>query len=154
MRPPISADDAVTWAREFYGLLASASLLPSETDRNFKLRADDGRFFVLKISDAASGGELIEAQNQVLDHLSRRLPGRGLSRVVSDSAGRKCVPISRGTSNYGLRLLSYVEGIPVAQYRPHSKALLEAIGGLAGEPRQCSCRTSTIRLFTGGLYGT
>ena len=131
-RPPISCDDAVGYAREFYGLRASAILLPSETDRNFKLHADDGRFFVLKISDAASGTELIEAQNQALDHLNRELPHLGIPRVIPDSAGRKCVPISRAASTYGLRLLSYVEGIPVADCRPHSNSLLEAIGGLLG----------------------
>ena len=131
-RPPVSCDDAVRYAREFYGLVASASLLPSETDRNFKLRADDGRLFVLKISDAASGAQLIEAQNQVLDLLSRQLRGPGISRVIADSAGRKRRSISCGASTYLLRLLSYVEGIPLAEYRPHSEALLEAIGGLLG----------------------
>ena len=131
-RPSISCDDAVGYAREFYGLRASAILLPSETDRNFKLQADDGRFFVLKISDAASGAELIEAQNQALDHLNRELPHLGIPRVIPDSAGRKYVPISRAASTYGLRLLSYVEGIPLADCRPHSNPLLEAIGGLLG----------------------
>ena len=133
MRPPISAEDAVVYTREFYGLRVSATALPSESDRNFKLEAEDGRLLVLKISDAAdSGTGLMEAQNQVLDHLNRELPGLGIPGVIPDSAGRQMVPVARGTSLYGLRLLSYVEGIPVAEYRPHSEALLEAIGGWLG----------------------
>ncbi len=54
MKPPIAAEEVVVYAREFFGLGGSATLLPSETDGNFKLHVDDGRAFVVKISQPSS----------------------------------------------------------------------------------------------------
>ncbi len=132
MKPPIAAEEVVAYAREFFGLGGSATLLPSEADGNFKLHVDDGRAFVVKISDITSGPQLIEAQNETLDFLGRGFPHLRIPRVMAASTGQKWVPISRDGCACGLRILSYVEGIPLADYRPHSGPLLEAIGGFLG----------------------
>src|SRR6185503_16414867 len=79
--PNFSESEASRLAREYYGLSATAQPLPSERDQNFHLKTEDGQEFVLKIANATEQPELLELQNEVLEHLAAHAPDLSLSRV-------------------------------------------------------------------------
>ena len=63
MRPEkltIDPTEAVTWARDRYGLEVSATPLPGEIDRNFLLSRDRTPAWVLKIAPAGANRDEIE----------------------------------------------------------------------------------------------
>jgi Ser/Thr protein kinase RdoA (MazF antagonist) len=103
--PNFTLNDAVTLAREHYGLSAEASVLPSERDQNFTLTgdlvaegraaagADTGRKYVLKIAKSDEPCEVLELQNAALSHLAWSGPHLALPRLVPTSAGAELVTI-------------------------------------------------------------
>src|SRR5436309_15246388 len=69
--PRLTLEAAADVARELYGLVASASPLPSERDQNFLIAAAAERF-VLKVANATEDREMLEAQNAAIAHLADR----------------------------------------------------------------------------------
>ena len=70
--PNLSCDQACKIAQDWYGLMVTAGVLPSERDQNFKLCAEDERTFVLKIANGEEDRSFLEAQNQVMTRLQKR----------------------------------------------------------------------------------
>jgi 4-aminobutyrate aminotransferase-like enzyme/Ser/Thr protein kinase RdoA (MazF antagonist) len=131
--PAFTQDDAVRIAAEVYGIAAAAQPLPGEHDRNFHLRAAAGAEYVLKLSHAAEQREVLDLQNQVLQHLEAQAPALALPRVRATSAGEPIatVPDRDGAPHYA-RLLTYVPGKLLARTNPHPPELLRSLGGLLG----------------------
>lgn len=111
--PHLSLAGAAEVAARVYGVQAEAELLTSERDRNFRLLADDGRAYLLKISNPGDPDEVLELQTACLDHIARVAPERPVPRVLRTLAGRKgdhiVLPDGRRCA---VRLLSYLEGTP------------------------------------------
>ena len=128
IRPPFSPEDARGILASCYGIRAhTVTPLPSELDRNFQLTSDHDERFVLKIAHSSVSQGVLDLQNQTLRHLGeatdlfpRLIPARdgGAVIVISGADGR----------DYRARLLSFIEGIPLRDFRPHSPALLGDIG--------------------------
>ncbi len=107
-------------AREAFGVTATASPLPGELDRNFRLRAEDGSHFVLKLHAPAADRDALALQDAVLEHLSARAPApRLLGSTVVRVDGEERVA----------RLLSWLEGRPWAEVEP-DPGLMEQLGVL------------------------
>lgn len=113
--------------------------LPGERDQNFKcsLPLDRGEVhtYVFKISHPDEEADFLECQQQVLERLSLAFSTAHtrVARFVPDRNGRSVGRIedSAGTG-YLTRLLTWVSGIPLAQYPNHSTSLLTAIGDFLG----------------------
>lgn len=71
--PKFDLNSASRLARDLYGLEASAICLPSERDQNFLLETASGERFVLKMANATEERTMLEAQNRVMDHLSKHI---------------------------------------------------------------------------------
>ena len=69
--PRLSLDEAAALARDLYNINATASSLPSERDQNFKLTAQDGGQFVLKIANPHESLEFLEAQNEAMHRVPK-----------------------------------------------------------------------------------
>ena len=131
IRPPISLDEARAIAEARYGIRpASVEELPAELDRNFLLRAEAGDALVLKIAHGSVSAPVLDLQNKTLRHL------RGTLDVVPDLVagldGADSVTVSASGEQYRVRLLRYIEGVPLSDFRPHSDALLADIGARLG----------------------
>ncbi len=131
-RPPFSIGDAETIAATHYGVVGGAKELPAELDRNFLIEAEDGAR-VLKVSPPGTGDETLLCQNRVLEvlaasELSRVMPALCPSRKGLDLLH---LPGPNGIS-YRVRLLSYLDGVPIARLRHHPAQLLGAVGRLLG----------------------
>jgi 4-aminobutyrate aminotransferase-like enzyme/Ser/Thr protein kinase RdoA (MazF antagonist) len=99
-------DEAERVAREAFGVTATASPLPGELDRNFRLRRDDGTSLVLKLHAPAADRSALALQDAVLEHLAARTAApRLLGSTVVSVAGEERVA----------RLLSWLEGRPWAE---------------------------------------
>lgn len=133
VRPAFTAGDAERIARDQYGVVASASPLPSERDQNYLLNAADGRRFVLKIATTTEDLGVLDLQNQALLHLADHAPALALPRLVA-TTGRMygaLEPDGAGRPHM-VRLLTWVPGRVLADVRPHTPELLRSLGSLVG----------------------
>ena len=130
--PSFDAESAAAIAAEHFGLRASARQLPSERDQNFLLTNNDGEKFVLKIANALEDPALLDAQNAVLKHLAKRVSF--CQRLVASVSGEETVSVSSALGTPHLvRLVNYIEGVPLAEIKPQPNELLRDLGRKLGE---------------------
>src|SRR5690348_15369198 len=108
--PRFSAADAVRIASEHFGVRAAAEPLPSERDQNFLLEWSGGSG-VLKIANSGERREVLEYQNALIRRLAERCPGLRFPQIVGEIAA---------VGPYLARLLSWVDGTPLARVAPHT----------------------------------
>ncbi len=120
--PDVDEEAARRIARDVYGLDATAADLPSERDRNIRLDATDGARYVLKIANARETTAMLEAENAAM----RRLASTGLTAVLIPT--RAGSDIGETPEGHRVRLITWLEGEPLAQARRRSGRLLEDIG--------------------------
>lgn len=108
--PDFSDADASVIAADHYGIRASTRMLVSERDQNFRLTAQDGLRFTLKISNYAEQEEVINFQNHALVHVATVDPSFPLPRVIPALDGQLHSRVERGGETYFVRVLSWLEG--------------------------------------------
>jgi 4-aminobutyrate aminotransferase-like enzyme/Ser/Thr protein kinase RdoA (MazF antagonist) len=121
--PNFSTEQAARLAAQHYNIQATATPLPSERDQNFLLQSETGRRCVLKIANAAEDVAFLDAQYQILGHLTRR----GVDfcqRVLPTHSGD---PIAIEGS-YRIRLFSYINGRPLGAVKHHRDDLRRDLG--------------------------
>ena len=131
-RPPFSCADARRIAASHYGLrVDAAEPLPSELDRNFHLRASDDRPYLLKIAHSSISDSVIDLQNKTLRHLGAAL--ECIPRLIPARSGDETIRAAAADGRvYRARLLNYIEGVPLRDFRPHADDLLADIGSQLG----------------------
>ena len=144
--PRFDAAAAARLARDMYGLDASAASLSSERDQNFLLTTAAGDRYVLKIANAAERREMLEAQNAAMAHVAGRVPfcQRVLPTVSGEMIGVANGPGGAGRagraggagglngSSRFVRLVTYLDGVPLATTRARGAALLDSLGRAVG----------------------
>lgn len=131
-KPAFSLDDAVSIAREHFGIQGSASVLPGERDQNFKL-AGANQSFVIKIANPDTDLSVLELENAAI-----QIAG-GMDTSGSDSFETpKLIRSKAGSSIVVLqdpdkqtcyaRCLSFLPGKPLASFVPQSASLFKEIG--------------------------
>jgi len=146
--PQLAVTEAERLARDVYGLAASASPLPSERDQNFLLisAGDLGTGglgavrYVLKIANATEDRAMLEAQNAAMAHVAdpptrlRRFGGTGrvalCPHALPTRSGDLIAVVPGGV--HFVRLVTYVEGVPLAEVRARTPALFESLGRAVG----------------------
>lgn len=114
--PPLLADGAVADAVErHFGVTGRLLPLVSERDQNFRLQAPDGRQFVVKVTNAAETGVATEFQVELLLHLQQSDTVR-TPDVVRTTSGKLFARIDANGTRHRLRLVSYIEGRPLAEF--------------------------------------
>ena len=108
--PAFSASEAIAIAARHYGVQARVHPLVSERDQNFRLDADDGRRFTLKISNDAESWQVIDFQNQALMHVAETDPSIPLPRVVPALDGQMNCSVEKAGKTHFVRVLSWLEG--------------------------------------------
>ena len=127
--PRFSAADAQRLAQDFYGLSLAAEPLPSERDQNFLLRDGAAARFVLKIANRDEALEFLDLQNKLLRFLAGRDTGLEFPRLIAARSGLEIMPVSAADgSAHFVRLLTWVEGVCLADIAPHSQELLRSLG--------------------------
>ena len=117
--PDISVDEAEAIARERWGIQAVAQPLSGERDRNFHLRAADGREFVLKFANPAEDAGLRDMQIEALRHVAMSDPGLAVPRAVRLPDGAIETPVVHASGVVlRVRLLTWVGGQQLGTARP------------------------------------
>ena len=129
--PGLEEDDARAFLREQNGLEGSLQSLISERDQNFRVRAGDGRQFVFKIAGSREAREVTEFQVAALVYLEKYIDAYGIAlavpRVYRTLDGRSHVEIEIGGSKHLCRVVSFLDGEPLAG-RPPSQHLCRDMG--------------------------
>lgn len=126
--PTLTIQEAEELARDIYGLTVFARELSGERDRNFHLTAEDGRHYVLKLSNAAEDPQVIDLQTKALLHIAEADPTLPVPRVMRTCDGDTEHLLSGPEGEMQvLRMLTYLPGRPLG--RPvGDSVLLRSIG--------------------------
>ncbi len=129
-RPDITSNEAEHAAYELFGVQGSFVELGRQQDRNYRIDAADGRL-LLKVANPAWSPTALAAQGAALGHLARAGLDVPQARPALDGA-----PIAwletRG-ERLALRLLSYLEGVPLSEADYLAPVVVRRLGTLAGE---------------------
>ncbi|MDH3797210.1 MAG: phosphotransferase, partial [Desulfobacterales bacterium] len=130
--PQFTEQEAVAIVKDLYGIQATANPLPSERDQNFRMTAETGSRFVLKIANALEDPTMLDCQNQAMQHLNRHVAF--CPQVVEAKSGHLISETRSATGpTHQIRLVTYLPGIPMGSVKRHSSGLLEGLGRCVGE---------------------
>ena len=135
--PRFTVEEAAAIARDCFGFTVSAdcrpSPLPSERDQNFLVRDGQGRQAVLKIANALEEYTLLEAQNGALRHVAQHAGAALCPQPLGAQDGSTIAAVTGPDGRqHWVRLLSYIDGKPLALVKPHDAGLLADLGGFMG----------------------
>ncbi|MBN2415144.1 aminotransferase class III-fold pyridoxal phosphate-dependent enzyme [bacterium] len=130
--PRFSAGEAAALCSRFYGISGEAIELPSERDQNFKISSSDGSW-VLKIANPAEDQEKIELENRVMHHLNSAGERQICPTIVQSRQGNDIQTVTdlQGKA-FRVRLITFLDGKPLGEVRPHSPELLADLGRFTG----------------------
>ncbi|HMC43926.1 MAG TPA: phosphotransferase [Caballeronia sp.] len=99
-----------------FGMTSSVTPLAGERDRNFHVRRDDGREYVIKFSHPAEQISIADFQAQALEHIEKVAPELPVQRVVPTLGGdRIYVHAQPAQALRVVRMFSYLPGLPLPE---------------------------------------
>jgi 4-aminobutyrate aminotransferase-like enzyme/Ser/Thr protein kinase RdoA (MazF antagonist) len=129
--PTFSAEEAAEVAQRAFDIQASAHPMDSERDQNFRLHADDGREWVLKIANRAEDPAILDMQIQALLHIARVDPQLAIPRVKETSKGALFHEIDGSDGQrFIARVLSFIPG-QLLEDVTVNPALIREVGTMA-----------------------
>ncbi|RMF76358.1 MAG: aminotransferase class III-fold pyridoxal phosphate-dependent enzyme [Chloroflexi bacterium] len=134
MMNAISSQQAVEFARNLYGIRATAQKLNGEYDHNFLLTGDDGAQYVLKLMHPDRERSEIDLQVQMLRHLAARDVGGNVPRVEKTIDDDDIAEVqTRDGKTRLVWMLHYLPHPLLADTQPHDPRLLMSIGQMLGK---------------------
>jgi len=146
--PRLPLDQAAVLALDLYGLPVTATPLPSERDQNIKLTRTDashpagspagqpglkpGMQFVLKIASASQDIAMLEAENEAMARVVAHIPGR-CPTVLKSRNGKSIERTQINGSAHAVRVITWLDGLPMGQVKRHSDGLLMDLGRVVGQ---------------------
>src|SRR5207253_6328197 len=103
-------------------------ILSSERDQNFRLTAAGGDRYVLKVSNRMERRATLDAQNAAMQHAARRVT---CCQRVLPTVGGEPIGVTPG-SGHLVRLVTYLDGIPLAEVASRPPELLDSLGRTLG----------------------
>jgi len=139
-RPLFLNKEILCFLKENYNLNCTFEELPGERDRNYLVSEKGGGLFVLKISNSSETLDFMNVQNDALERISKVMEKGRTPEVCPNINGELLTSVisSKGTSHL-MRLVRYIEGLPMAEYLPHTKDFLNELG------RMCGTVTNTLK---------
>lgn len=125
---PYSTAWAERFARENYALDAHTTQLAGEFDLNFHLQTDGGESYVLKVSPVGADFVALECQIEALKHLANTPLAALFQRVCPTADGQNLLRLADEQGFRWVRLVSYLEGTPLAHHHDRPASFLEEIG--------------------------
>jgi 4-aminobutyrate aminotransferase-like enzyme/Ser/Thr protein kinase RdoA (MazF antagonist) len=128
---PVSPEEAVTLAREVFGVVGTAAPLGSNQETNLRIDGADGHRYVLKIANPAFGHEVLDLQNKAMQHVARARTGLRAPVPVAALDGSDLVRVPIRGSHHHVRLLTFVDGEMLSDAAYLSDGVLGQFGALA-----------------------
>lgn len=137
-RPTFSAQAIEAILKSNYGLEGLITPLPAELDQNFKLDAGDAGLFVVKIANRVHSEEILDFQNKAMGMAALNWKTGKSPQVVQSLAGKlTCTVDDTNGTPFRLRVLTYLQGTPLANAQPLSATYLRQIGYALGDLNAC-----------------
>ena len=131
--PGFSEKDVQKLAREFYGITGSVRQLESYLDQNFQLTDEKGKEFIFKIANLTEKREVLEAQNQAMEYVTKYSNSVQCPRVCSTLSSEQISTVKSDRGNFHLvRMLTYLDGTFLADVQPQPTELLFNLGRFLG----------------------
>ncbi|MEZ4972631.1 MAG: aminotransferase class III-fold pyridoxal phosphate-dependent enzyme [Cyclobacteriaceae bacterium] len=127
-----SLKDVSQLIKTHFNLHGKLTPLPGEIDLNYRLETGDGQF-TFKIANSNEKLDNLEFQNALMKHLDAAGLGLDIPKVVNSITGKPILTIKEGDRTRFIRLLTWVEGRPLAKVNPHTPHVLRQLGGLTGK---------------------
>lgn len=127
--PEFSAIEAERVAKQHFGIRGRVSSLVSERDQNFRLDAEDGQRFVLKISNPAEQAQTVDFQNQALLYMARQDADLPIPRVTRDLSGNTHCCVQKDGESHLVRVLTWLDGETLGE-QPAKADLVREMGKL------------------------
>lgn len=109
--PECSIEDASRIARDLFALNGTPEPKRGERDRNFRVRSEDGRDVLLKISHPSEDAAVIDLQIKAMQHIEAQDPELPIPRVVPTLAGDAVATAALSDGREHLvRCMSYLPG--------------------------------------------
>ena len=118
--PDVPESDVHALLQREYGLAGSLSPLVSERDQNFRLDARSGERFVVKIANAGESPEITDFQVRALQRLEAGGCAVAVPQVLPTQSGQAMTTIESRGSQFRLRVVTYLAGIPLEGHSPGS----------------------------------
>jgi len=132
-RPKFDLREARRIARELFGLKVEAEYLAGYSCRNFYLRDDQAREFVLKISAINETREELDLQNKAMEFLASRLPQIKFPRVIPALNGELINEVEgKDGKRYLVRLLTFIPGDVFSRLKSPPLSTWKELGSLLG----------------------
>lgn len=132
-RPALAPELAVAHARAVWGLAVdSARALPSDRDQNYLLTGADGRH-VLKVCAFGESPAVMRQQHQALEAVRVQAPELASARSVATRHGEVFASLTVGSRQHLARVLTFVEGVPLAEVNPHTDELRHSVGAVVAQ---------------------
>lgn len=130
--PDYTIEQVKKIANKLYGLTGSLTPLDSERDQNFRIKADTGEQFVIKIANSAEDPAIIDMQVKALDHIAAIDPKLPVPEVLLSRKGLAIEQIqAENGTQHSVRTLSYLQGA-YPEYNPTDYALHRPMGKCLG----------------------
>ena len=130
--PDISPADAGEILATHWKLQGTVRPLPGERERNFHVYTADDREFVLKVTSPLEDAAALDLQAAALAHVAAEMPSVPVPRPVPAADGSRIAHHVIGGEGHAARLLTWLQGRPLAEVSPQEPALLRAIGESLG----------------------
>ena len=108
--PSFTAAQASKFAKFWFKETLDVSLLVSERDQNFLLKNNKGDKFVLKIANEAETAEVLDFQNQVMEHMAKQDPSLPLPKVCLSLDKKQIHRLELNGNKHFVRMVDYLKG--------------------------------------------
>lgn len=133
--PALSLDHAATILSDRYGRSGPMRSLGSHQDQNVMVEDAGGRF-ILKISNPGFSHEGLLAQNAAMLHLAERAIPFRAPVPLPDADGALIGQVVDGGATYDVRLVTFLDGRPLADFGYLAPVVLRRQGWLAASAAQ------------------
>jgi hydroxylysine kinase len=124
---PVRSLEAAAAVAARFGVTGEASPLSSERDSNYRIAADDGREYLLKITNPAEDVAVSDFQTQTLLHVARADPSLPIPRPLPATNGEHQLHINDAGPEQIARLMTYLPGVQLHHVQA-TRALRRNIG--------------------------
>src|SRR5210317_275589 len=120
---------------DHWGIRGTSKPLSGERDQNTRVCTPDDRCYVLKVSSPIEDPILVDFQVQAMLQLEKADPTIPVPRVQRALDGAIVKTLRSNEGEHVVRLLSWVDGVPLGDAAPCSPKVVAQIGSLQG--RMC-----------------
>ena len=131
--PEMTTEIASQIALQHFGLNVKAFALQGDEDENFKLTAENGKQYLLKISKAKTSERFLHFQNAILNHVASKAKTVNVSTIIVNNQGKALTPLTVSEEKRTARLFTWLPGRLWANVNPKTSNLRFSLGEKAGE---------------------